>query len=162
MIVTLMCANIAKSFQKFDGKLVNSRRKESMVEWKLPHCVCSATLEEKYNEEGVKSVLDSLQVAEAKNEKFNEEATEKVEQFHVHLGAEDIIKKRKGNRIKHSKKKYYQHYRIWIFFSPIDNYLIHCSSHPAFIMFRSDTFMQILRTISGENDIRTLTMLHLK
>ena len=60
------------------------------------HTACTQRqLKSDCNEECAKQVLDSLQAVEAKDAKHNEEATEKVEKFHLELGAEGIAKKRK-------------------------------------------------------------------
>ena len=47
-------------------------------------------------------------------------------------------------------------------FNVMSNYFLHCGSCPLFETIRSDPLMQMIHAVTGEKEIRTLTMPHLK
>ena len=78
-------------------------------------------------------------------------------------GAEAITKKKKRSRTTHVQQKLLSStsYKDECF-SAIANCFRYCSSHLPFEKIRSEPLMQITHTVEAENEIKTLTMSHLK
>ena len=88
-------------------KCSESKKAENEVIYHVAHA--QRHLNNYYNAECLSSVLHSLQAAEDRFTKCNEESTEKSYQFNQGLETEITAKKRKAIHTKHLQKKYHQH-----------------------------------------------------